>query len=115
MLTIEDTTGKIKVFFSKNKPDFFKQAKDLVLDEVIGVSGNSGDKIVFANTLVWSLTCQTQSYALRFVKSKRLDTLIVNGKNAVTFELLKTNTCSGTLFTTKKLNLKKDVYNECFA
>ncbi len=52
MLTIEDITGKIKVFVGKNK-DLYNEAKDLVLDEVVGISGVSGDKIIFADNIVW--------------------------------------------------------------
>jgi DNA polymerase II small subunit len=53
MLTIEDVTGKIKVLVSKNKKDLLLNGKDLVLDEVIGITGTSGDKIVFAEKIVW--------------------------------------------------------------
>ena len=52
LLTIEDKTGSIKVLANKNKPDLFKVAKDIVLDEVIGVVGVSGDKIIFASSLL---------------------------------------------------------------
>jgi DNA polymerase II small subunit len=53
ILTLEDPTGKIKVLISKNKRDLFDQGRDLVVDEVIGIAGVSGDKIVFAETIVW--------------------------------------------------------------
>jgi len=53
MLTLEDSTGEIKVLVNKNKPDMFISAKDIVEDEVIGVSGVNGDKIVFANNVFW--------------------------------------------------------------
>ena len=42
MLTVEDQTGKIKVFIGKNRPDIFSIAKEIVLDEVIGVAGTPG-------------------------------------------------------------------------
>lgn len=51
MLTIEDPTGQIKVFFSKNKQDTIAKANDAVLDEVIGLSGSMGKNIIFANEL----------------------------------------------------------------
>jgi len=51
MLTIEDPTGSIKVFFSKNKQDLSSKANDTVLDEVIGITGTTGKNIVFANEL----------------------------------------------------------------
>lgn len=52
MLTLEDPSGNIRIMFSKNKQDVFAQAKDLVLDEVIGITGSTGDKIVFANSII---------------------------------------------------------------
>jgi len=53
MVTLEDPTGKIKLMVSKNKKDLWDAAKDLVNDEVVGVSGMSGDKIIFADNIVW--------------------------------------------------------------
>jgi DNA polymerase II small subunit len=53
MLTLEDFTGKIKVLISKNKKDLFLDGKDLVYDEVVGISGVTGDKIIFAENVVW--------------------------------------------------------------
>ena len=49
MLTMEDPTGEIKVLISKNKKEVMELSKDLVLDEVIGITGKSSDKIVFAD------------------------------------------------------------------
>ncbi len=51
ILTIEDQTGKVNVLVNKNKKDLLESAKDLVLDEVIGVVGNCGDKILFAKEI----------------------------------------------------------------
>jgi DNA polymerase II small subunit len=53
MLTLEDLTGEIRVVISKSKPELFRQAKDIVPDEVIGVSGVNGDRIIFANNVIW--------------------------------------------------------------
>ncbi|MCK4522209.1 MAG: metallophosphoesterase, partial [Nanoarchaeota archaeon] len=53
ILTVEDKTGSMKVLVNKTKPDMFKLAKDIVLDEVIGVVGVNGENIVFANNVVW--------------------------------------------------------------
>jgi DNA polymerase II small subunit len=52
ILTVEDKTGNIKVLANKNKPNLFKVAKDVVLDEVIGVVGVNGDNIIFASNLL---------------------------------------------------------------
>jgi len=53
VLLIEDPTGQKKIVVNKNKPSLFNDAKDIVLDEVIGVVGVNSDSIVFANNLVW--------------------------------------------------------------
>ncbi|MBN2567157.1 metallophosphoesterase [Candidatus Woesearchaeota archaeon] len=53
ILTVEDPTGEIQVLISKNKPELYDQALDIVLDEVIGIVGVSGERIVFANNVVW--------------------------------------------------------------
>src|SRR3989338_10706308 len=53
ILTVEDPTSSIKVLVNKNKPDLFEQAKEIVLDEVIGVVGVNGENIVFANNILW--------------------------------------------------------------
>ena len=49
MITLEDTTGNIKVLVNKNKPDLYDTAKNMVVDEVIAVKGVNGQNIVFAN------------------------------------------------------------------
>jgi len=61
LIKVEDLTGSINVLISKNKKELFNQGKDLVLDEVIGITGNNGDKIVFANSLVWPDVPMTQN------------------------------------------------------
>ncbi|MFH1510869.1 MAG: DNA-directed DNA polymerase II small subunit [Candidatus Woesearchaeota archaeon] len=53
VLTMEDPTATIKVMVNKTKPELYDHAKDITLDEVIGITGVSSDKIVFANTIVW--------------------------------------------------------------
>ena len=53
VLALEDPTGVIKVLVNKNKPDLYNPAKDIVLDEVIGVTGVNGSNIVFANNILW--------------------------------------------------------------
>ena len=52
-ITVEDPTGYIKVLVNKNKPDLYKAAKVIVHDEIIGIVGANGDKIVFANNILW--------------------------------------------------------------
>ncbi|MDP7116083.1 MAG: DNA-directed DNA polymerase II small subunit [Candidatus Woesearchaeota archaeon] len=52
LLTLEDPTGSIKVLVNNNKPEMFAMAKNLVLDQVIGITGTNSDNIIFANVLV---------------------------------------------------------------
>lgn len=53
MLVLEDLTGMKKVIVNKNKPALFNEAKDIVLDEVIGVVGVNIESVVFANNILW--------------------------------------------------------------
>src|SRR3989338_4312501 len=50
LLTLEDPTGQVKVLIHKNNY-FYSSALDLVYDEVIGITGKVGDRIIFANSL----------------------------------------------------------------
>lgn len=50
-VTIEDPTGTIDALITKTRQEAFDTAKDLVLDEVIGISGVMGNKILFSNSL----------------------------------------------------------------
>ncbi|MBI1969845.1 DNA-directed DNA polymerase II small subunit [Candidatus Woesearchaeota archaeon] len=52
VLQVEDNTGSVKVLVSQHKPELWQKAKDIVLDEVIGVQGTTGENILFANALV---------------------------------------------------------------
>jgi DNA polymerase II small subunit len=51
ILNVEDNTGSISVLINNSKAELFKKAKDIVLDEVIGLRGVNGDKIVFADEI----------------------------------------------------------------
>ncbi len=53
ILTLEDNTGSIKALVNKNKPDLYREAKNIVLDEVIGAVGSNSDNIVFLNNILW--------------------------------------------------------------
>ncbi len=52
ILTVEDLTGIIKIMINKNKPELYNLAKDLTLDEIIGVVGVNGENILFANNIL---------------------------------------------------------------
>ena len=51
LITLEDPTGSIKVVVNKNRTKLFNESNDILLDEVIGVSGLNGDKIMFADNI----------------------------------------------------------------
>jgi DNA polymerase II small subunit len=53
LITLEDPTGMKRMIVNKNKLDLFKQAKDVVLDEVLGVTGVTFDTIIFVNNIIW--------------------------------------------------------------
>ncbi len=53
VITTEDLTGEMKIIVSKSKTELYQTAKDLVVDEVIGINGTFYDKIVFADSFVW--------------------------------------------------------------
>ena len=53
MLLLEDPTGRRRILINKNKPSLFNEAKDVVLDEVIGVTGVNVDTMIFANNIIW--------------------------------------------------------------
>lgn len=50
-ITLEDTSGIFDVLVTKNKQELYQVARDVTLDEVIGVSGVVGRNIVFCNKL----------------------------------------------------------------
>jgi len=52
-VTLEDPTGTTKILIRKDKQELFDIAKNLVLDEVIGVNGSYGDNILFANNILF--------------------------------------------------------------
>lgn len=52
MLTLEDPSGQIRVMVSKLKQEAYEAAKDIVLDEVIGLTGATGTNIIFANSII---------------------------------------------------------------
>ena len=53
IISLEDLSGQSKVLISKNNKELHDIAKDLVLDEVIGISGTSGKDIIFANNIIF--------------------------------------------------------------
>ena len=52
LITLEDPTDSITVVINKNKTELFNEAQDLVYDEVIGVIGQSGNRVIFADKII---------------------------------------------------------------
>lgn len=53
LLEVEDPTGQTRVLINQNREDIFAKGRQIVMDEVIGIKGTSGDKILFANDVVF--------------------------------------------------------------
>jgi DNA polymerase II small subunit len=55
MITLEDDTGTIKALVSINSQNkqLIEDAKNLVLDEVIGITGSMGNNIIFINSIIF--------------------------------------------------------------
>jgi len=51
ILKLEDPTGNISVLFRNDKKELFEQAKDVVLDELIGIEGFTSKDIIYANQI----------------------------------------------------------------
>src|SRR3989338_6812079 len=72
IIDAEDRTGSIKVLINKNRQDLYKTAKDVVVDEVLGITGVNGNNIIFANRLIFPgipmtkeiKKCDDEAYAL---------------------------------------------------
>jgi DNA polymerase II small subunit len=52
ILKLEDPSGAINVLVSKSKPELMELAKEITLDEIIGVAGANGSNIVFSNKIL---------------------------------------------------------------
>jgi len=50
---LEDLTGKIKIILKKSDNEIFKSAKDIVLDEVIGITGFNSREVIFADNIIF--------------------------------------------------------------
>lgn len=53
IITLEDTTGETKVLFHTQNEEYYSLARDLVLDEVIGVTGTYKEGIVFGDAIIF--------------------------------------------------------------
>ncbi|MBI2573319.1 DNA-directed DNA polymerase II small subunit [Candidatus Woesearchaeota archaeon] len=59
VVTIEDPTGRIKAIVSKSKKEIHANALDLVVDEVVGITGTYMDKVIFVENITWPDIPQT--------------------------------------------------------
>ncbi len=53
IFTLEDPSGEIKLIVSQNNKELFAIAKDVMLDEVIGVSGRHQNDVVFCQDILF--------------------------------------------------------------
>ena len=53
LIILEDPTKQIKAIVNKNKPKLLHDAKDLVLDEIVGVTGVKLGEVIFVNEIIW--------------------------------------------------------------
>ena len=51
VMVLEDQSGQIKVIVNKSKQEVYDLAKDVVNDETIGITGSTGNNVVFANSI----------------------------------------------------------------
>lgn len=62
IITLEDDTGRTKAIVGHSKTDLMKVAKDLARDEVIGIKGSTGDKVIFAEEIIHPDVPLTQEF-----------------------------------------------------
>jgi len=53
IIELEDLTGRISAVINHEKKELFEEAKNIVLDEVIGISGMGSQEIIFVNKVVF--------------------------------------------------------------
>ncbi len=53
LLEVEDSTGKIAVLANQNKTEVYEKAKEVLLDDIIGIKCSGSRDIVFVNDLVY--------------------------------------------------------------
>jgi len=53
IMTIEDPSGLIRVIITQRNKELYDLANDTTLDEVIGITGTTGDNVIFANNIIY--------------------------------------------------------------
>lgn len=52
-IDIEDLTGKISVLVSKNKPEIYSKAKDLIVDDIVAINASGSREILYVNDIYY--------------------------------------------------------------
>lgn len=65
LVELEDLTGKITVVFHKEKTELFEKAQNIVLDEVIAISGVGSREIIFANDVIFPNLAKEKKFSPR--------------------------------------------------
>ena len=53
ILEIEDLTGKIMVLVTKNKPEVYSKAKEVIVDDIVGIKGVGDKEFIYANDIIY--------------------------------------------------------------
>jgi DNA polymerase II small subunit len=54
ILEVEDLTGRVNILVSHDKEPLLKKAKEVVLDDVIGIKCSGGRELIYANDIVFA-------------------------------------------------------------
>lgn len=53
IFTLEDKSGTVKILITKSNPELYEKAKDIMLDEVVGITGSVGEEIIYAENVIF--------------------------------------------------------------
>lgn len=53
LLEVEDLTGRVRVLVNKNKSEVYEKAKEILLDDIIGIKGFGNKEIIFSNGIIY--------------------------------------------------------------
>ena len=53
ILELEDNTGRVSALITKSKPEAYAKAKDILLDDIIGLKCSGSKEIVFVNDILY--------------------------------------------------------------
>ncbi len=52
-LEVEDLSGKLNVLINKDKKELYEKAKDVLVDDILGIKGFGDNQILFANDIIY--------------------------------------------------------------